>query len=110
MTPFSVTEALQQIGGLHFEAAHAHNVILQFGASFGVPAMIAFVIFLIRICIKCVRAVLDFNSPNYGHRMMIAITVASLMLMNLAEAYLVAYFSIMSCVFFLFCGFLDERE
>lgn len=106
VTPFQVTDALKEIGGLTFDCAHAHNVVLQVGASMGVPMMVAFVVFLLKTIITGVKVFVRARGRELRDSGMAAILIASLMMMNLTEAYLVAYFSIMSSVFFLFCGYL----
>ena len=107
ISPACASSALQQIGGIKFQVAHAHNIILQFGICFGVPAMIAFLAFLVSIAIKCVRILCSLNDIHFKAAYTIPVTILMLVVLNLAEAYLVAYFSIMSCVFFLFCGWAN---
>ena len=107
VTPACVTAALQQIGGIQFEVAHAHNIILQVGVAFGVPVMTAFIAFLFSIAIKCYRIIFcEYHRPFHG-AYAIPVTILMLVVLNMAEAYLVAYFSIMSSVFFLFCGWVS---
>lgn len=108
VTPFSVTEALQQIGGLDMAVAHAHNEILQVGTALGVPAMIAFVVFLVRIAYRGFRVLFLADRPENAPLMMAVIAAGTLILLNMAEAYLNVYYSIMSCVFFLLCGVITE--
>ena len=109
VTPLGITPALKTYGGLSGDFAHAHNIVLQVGASMGVPAMIAFTVFIVRITIQCVRAYIESKGLKIKKTFMIPAIIASLLIMNLAEAYLVAYFSVMSCVFYLACGILVYR-
>lgn len=104
VTPFAAPSALHTYGHLSFDPAHAHNIILQVGVSMGVPAMIAFIVFLIIIFLKCFRLVFKATGKDLNRFGMITIIIGSLVLMNMAEAYLVAYYAIMSSVFFLACG------
>ena len=104
VTPFGVTEALKTYGGLKFDCAHAHNIFLQVGAGFGVPAMIAFTVFVIKILVKGLRVARKAHNMAFREAYAVPIIVLFLVVMNLAEAYLVAYYSIMSGVFFLMCG------
>lgn len=104
VTPSGASEALQKIGGITFDIAHAHNEILQFGVSFGVPAMIAYIVFIIKNLINCAKSLLRTDGKSYLDYIIVSTALPSLVVMNLAEAYLTAYFSVMSCVFFLFCG------
>ncbi len=108
VTLAGTTPALTRIGGITFEAAHAHNAVLQVGVAFGVPAMIAFIIFLICIFMKSIRILFVKNEQLFCHAYMVPVVILCLVVMNLAEAYLVGYYAIMSSVFFLFCGWVLE--
>ena len=109
MSPALVSAALQQIGGINFEVAHAHNIILQFGVAFGVPVMIAFVAFLVSIAVKCIRIIFPKADQHFRGAFTIPVSILMLVVLNMAEAYLIAYFSIMSSVFFLFCGWASAN-
>ncbi len=106
VTPAQVTNALKEIGGLTADIAHAHNIVLQVGASMGVPAMIAFVVFVVKITIDGLKIYWNTRGIELRDIGIVPIFIISLLIMNLAEAYLISYYSIMSSVFFLFCGFL----
>ena len=110
VTPFRVTPALRELGGLTEDFAHAHNAILQVGVSLGVPAMIAFIAFLIRIMLVCIRMYLKARGEQLKNYGIVPILIAGLVLMNMAEAYLVAYFSVMACVFFIMSGLMSGSE
>ena len=109
VTPVGVTEALQNIGGLHFQAAHAHNEILQVGTGLGVPIMLAYIVFHVKVLLNGLKMLLNFKADNYLPCMLIVMVTASLFVINLAEAYLVSYFSMMSCIFFLFAGIITAQ-
>ena len=108
VSPALASTALQQIGGITFEVAHAHNIILQLGICFGVPVMIAFLVFLLSMAIKCIRVLFSLNGNHFAGAFTIPIMILMLVVLNLAEAYLIAYFSVMSSVFFLFCGWISK--
>ena len=101
---------MMQIGGLPSECAHAHNVILQVGVAYGVPAMIGFIIFLVFIFLRSVQILFMKKEQSFRCAYMVPVVVLCLVVMNLAEAYLVGYYAIMSSVFFLFCGWIIEME
>ena len=117
VTPAGVTEALQ-IQGLYWsEVAHAHNIFLQLGISMGIPALILFLAFVLRIVGNSLLIAGGKNQIlSRNPRLIIAVSaILCFLIINLAEAYLVAYFSVISCFFFLFCGFTlstqdDEKE
>ena len=104
VTPFNAPNVLHSLGGMKVYPAHAHNIILQVGVSMGVPAMIAFIAFLVKIAINCIRSVWKAKGKDLNRFGMISVIIASLILLNMAESYLVVYYSIMSSVFFLACG------
>ena len=106
VTPSGVTNALRVFGGLNSDFAHAHNIFLQVGAAFGVPAMIAFTVFVVSILWKGLKLVMKILELPFRGAYMVPIIVLFIVVMNLAEAYLVSYFSIMSCVFYLMCGWV----
>lgn len=104
VSPLRVTNALMQIGGLKDAFAHAHNQILQVGVSLGVPAMIGYIVFLIRICLRSIQILFGKNVKLFPHAYMVPIVILCQVVMNATEAYTVAYYSVMGSVFFLFCG------
>ncbi len=110
VTPFKVTDALREIGGLTNDFAHAHNVFLQVGVSFGVPMMLAFNFFSVRVLWKGMKVILRGAGKTYQGAYMAPVIVLFFIAMNQMEAYLVAYFSIMSYLFFLMCGWTCAIE
>lgn len=104
VTPAEVTNALMQIGGVKFQAAHAHNEILQMGTALGVPAMVSYIAFHLLICLRCIQILFRKKEDPADRDYMIPVVILCLVVMDLAEAYLFGYYSIMGCVFFLFCG------
>ncbi len=104
VTPAKVTEALKTYGGLPGDFAHAHNAVLQIGTSMGVPAMIAYFVFIIIMVIKSIRSYLTLKGAAFRNYYMIPIITAGLVVMNLTEAYV--YFSAMNTIFFVVCGLL----
>ena len=107
VTPVYVSQGLIDYGGQTHVFAHAHNVILQVGASLGLPGMALFVAFLARIAWKCCRIVFRRGPEIFRGAYAVPLTILMLVVMNMAEAYLVGYFSFMACVFFLFCGWAN---
>ena len=113
VTSFGVTDAIRDIGGYHIEeVAHAHNIILQIGISMGVPAMLLFCVFLILITVRCIRILSRGAGMN---SYLIPAIVLCFLVVNMGESYLVGYFSVMACFFYLFCGWIvvidkDNKE
>lgn len=107
VTPIGVPVALQEMGGLNFEAAHAHNELLQMAVAMGVPMMVLFAAFLIYMTVKSVRLGMIEGREHFRGAYMVPIVFAGLAVLTLAEAYLFGYFCIMSSLFFLFCGWIN---
>ena len=107
VTPTAVSDALRTTGGANAYYAHAHNEVLQMGVSMGVPMMILFVVFIVFAIIKSIRLGMIEGSSHFRGAYMIPVIMASLLVLTLAEAYLFAYFSLMSSLFFLSCGWVN---
>ena len=111
VTPVRITEQLMKIGGLTEAFYGTHNAFLDVGVEFGLPAMLAFIAFAVKIVIRCFRILLCTKREEFKKIFMIPLTVFILFILNLTEGYLVAYFCVQSYIFFLFCGWvviLDE--
>ena len=107
VTPVGVSVALQELGGLNFEAAHAHNELLQMAVAMGVPMMVLFAAFMIYMTVKSVRLGMIEGREHFRGAYMVPVMFAGLAVLTLAEAYLFGYFCIMSSLFFLFCGWMN---
>lgn len=107
VTPVGVPVALQELGGLNFEAAHAHNELLQMGVALGVPMMVLFAAFMIYMTVKSVRLGMIEGRKHFQGAYLVPVVFAGLAVLTLAEAYLFGYFCIMSSLFFLFCGWIN---
>lgn len=113
VTPVRITELLMEIGGLTEAFYGTHNAFLDVGVEFGVPAMLAFLAFSVKIVVRCFRLLLITKGEDFKKLFMIPLTILTLLILNLTEGYLVAYFCIQSYIFFLFCGWvvtLDEAS
>ena len=102
VTPMATQDALAQFG-----AAHAHNQVLQVGLILGVPMMAAFLVFLISMSVKSFRLGFITGNRHFSGAYMLAVVFSTFVVLTLVEAYLVANFSIMSALFFLFCGWVN---
>ena len=86
--------------------AHAHNQVIQIAMVMGVPAAEAFVVFLCWLASKGLRMGLNLNGRQFRGAYAVPIILLSFLFVNLFEPYLVGYFSIMGCVFFLLSGLM----
>lgn len=107
VTPAGVSQAMKELGESRRNYAHAHNEILQMGVSMGVPMMILFAAFLIYMTVKSIRLGMITGRTLFRGACMIPIVFGGFAVATLTEAYLFGYYSIMSSVFFLFCGWIN---
>ncbi len=103
VTPYSVQSSLTKIGEYPGKSYHAHNIILQIGVSFGVPAMIAFCIYLFRICFKTLRFLFSKRNKPFPGWFVLPVMIFSLVIPGITEPYIVNSI-IMSSVFTLVSG------
>lgn len=84
--------------------AHAHNILLQTGLLMGFPGLCLFVAFLVMMVIRCFRV--SFGKAKEGMRgaYIMPIAILAMVVVNMFEPFLMLYCSVMSCLFFLFCG------
>ena len=106
VTPGGITDALCNIGGLTERFYGTHNTFLDVATEFGIPAFLAFMIFSVKIMIRCFRILFKAKNEDFKKIFMIPLTIFTLYVLNLTEGYLVGYFCVQSCIFFLFCGWI----
>lgn len=105
VTPAAVSDTITTVGRFPKEIAHAHNSILQIGVSIGVPMMAAYVVFLFQLGVKSIR--IFFSKTSKASEIIFPGSLLTFLFLNMAEAYLFAYFSIISCAFYLISGIVD---
>ena len=95
VTPAYVKSNLYATGMLTEIKPHAHNVLMQVGVSLGVPAMVLYIVFLMRLCYRCVLILWRKIQPGEkrrGSRMWYLSTILLfLMMYGIVE---VMYFSV----------------
>lgn len=86
---------------------YTHNQILEFGVGCGVPAMIIFIVFCVRLFLHSVKVC--FQSGNRCMRNTLASLGCFLLLLgNMFEATLFGFNYISGMIFVVACGFLTE--
>lgn|GEM_PF-6272184 len=106
----AIREAMKEIYGSGGTFAHAHNMILQVGVCLGVPAMAAFVAFLVMMVVRCIRVGLGMAKGAFAGAYILPIAVLAFMIVNMFEPFLLLYVSVMACLFFLFCGWITTMD
>jgi len=109
-TSYAIQEAMSKLYGSSTLFAHAHNIILQVGLCMGVPAMIAFVVFLVMLAVRCIRVGIGMVKGCFSGVYVLPATVLAMVIINMFEAFLVFYVSITACVFFLFSGWITAID
>ena len=104
--PETLQSTMIQLLGSGSLKAHAHNMILQTGLTSGVPGMIAFTAFWVMMAIRCVKVGLAKENPGCPGAFILPVGVLMMVIVNLFEPFLLFYFSVMGCLFFLFCGWV----
>ncbi len=110
LIPSTIKETLIAIFGSGKEYAHAHNMILQTGLVAGVPGMLLLLAFLISLSVRCVRVGLDRQHNRMEGAYCLPLAVLGFMIVNMFEPFLLFYFSVMGCVFFLFSGWITALD
>lgn len=105
ITPIATKDALAQ-----YRVTHAHNQVLQVGLILGVPMMVVFILLLIVMIVKSFRLGLISGKRHFPGAYILPVVFGTYVILTLVEAYLVATFSIMSSLFFLFCGWINALD
>ena len=93
--------------------AHAHNIILQVGVTLGVPAMLAFIGYLVITFLRCLRVGLRKTGGEMQGAWVLPLCILALIIVNMFEPFIFLYFSAQGCLFCLFAGWvkaLDKGE
>ena len=117
ITPANVREQLFATGLIEIYQPHAHNVLLQVGTSLGVPAMILYIAFLVKVCARCVRIIwiqvanTDAKSTGKDNRIpsnmwIVSVIVICLIMVEMIEVMTFAILRFNVFVFFVLAGWV----
>lgn len=104
LIPEAINETLIQLQGKGGMYAHAHNAILQTGLMLGVPGMLGLVSFLVMMLVRCIRVVFGRAQQALRGGWMLPVMLAAALVVNMFEAFLLFYYAVIACLFFLICG------
>ena len=96
LTPIGIQESLGFID-------QTHNEFLEIGCGLGIPALIAFLVFLTIVAIKCFKTI--FFSHNQTLKLA-TILILAYLTANMAEARLMFYGWFIGYAFFFLCGYI----
>ena len=104
VSPMGIYSRIEEFTGA---SLYTHNQILEFGVGCGVPAMIIFIVFCVRLFLHSVKVC--FTSGNRSMRNTLASVGCFLMLIaNMFEATLFGFNYISGIIFIVACGALIE--
>ena len=110
ITPANVREQLFATGLIEIYQPHAHNVLLQVGTSLGVPAMVLYIVFLVRVCARCVRIIwmqVTGNDNRVPSNMwIVSVIVICLIMVEMIEVMTFAILRFNVFVFFVLAGWV----
>ena len=101
VTPVSVNSLISLMTDGKYNM-YTHNEILEVGVALGVPAMCAFIVWLVLI----LRRGYSQLKNGLNHRILPLVLILALLLANMAEATLLFYQYITGLAFFFLCGWL----
>ncbi len=102
----SIARKLKELFGITKTYAHAHNQILQVGVAMGVPAMLAYVAYLVRTLIRCIKVLLRKAGADVPGAWFLPIAVGGMVINSVFEPFLLTYVSAIACLFYLFAGYI----
>ena len=108
-THADVGTELFQAGRLRQIYPSAHNFFMQMGVAFGVPVMIASIVFVIMLLVRCWR-VLFRNKEMFPGARMIALTLIPLLAADMVDTTLTAGSSLPCAIFYLFAGWVVAMD
>ena len=100
LTPVGIQQSLGFID-------QTHNEFLEVGCGLGIPALIAFLVFLTIVAVKCFKVI--FFGRNQSLKLA-TILILAYLTANMAEARLMFYGWFIGYAFFFLCGYVNERE
>ncbi len=108
VTPKGIFEVLTQMTDGEVQGANTHNQLLEIGTTLGIPALIAFVVWMVLIIICCYKLIFIDKEKNTRF-LMFPMILIGFSVLSLAEAYLLFYRHFVSYVFFFICGLVYGR-
>lgn len=104
VSPIGIYSRIEELMGT---SLYTHNQILEFGVGCGVPAMIIFIVFCVRLFLHSVKVC--FTSGNRSMRNTLASVGCFLILIaNMFEATLFGFNYLSGIIFIVACGYLTE--
>ncbi len=100
LTPIGIQQSLGFID-------QTHNEFLEVGCGLGIPALIAFLVFLTIVAVKCFKIIFFGNNQSLK---LATILILAYLTANMAEARLMFYGWFIGYAFFFLCGYVTARD
>ena len=114
VTPADVIDTLRATGvsgvSQTFEYAHAHNLFFQIGLSFGVPTMIATVVFSVSLVIRALRIMFLRRKTVFAGAGVMALFVCCMLANDMLEAVLAPRPEYFCAMFYVLAGWLVATD
>ena len=108
VTPASVSDMIMHFtdGEIYY---HTHNQILEIGVALGVPAMLAFIWWLVLLLKRGVRRISLKGGAPFAEKLL-PVIVAMLLVSNMLEVMLLFHNLLPGSIFFLLAGYVLTKE
>ena len=110
VTPIRVSSALSEVGTLVHRLPHCHNLFLNIGVSFGVPAMILYIWFAGSVVRKGIRIMKYEGDKLPANFWMISVIVLGILLIEMMEVLTFANRFFNEPIFFILAGWIVETD
>ncbi len=109
VTPARIPKLLQDRLGWEF-GVYTHNQILEVATDTGVPAAVAFVVFLCLLALACLKQGLAPSNDEEWKDKLVILLIFYLIVSNVMEATLLFYGYFSGCMFMVLSGWVFGRE
>ena len=110
VTPIRVSSALSEVGTLVHRLPHCHNLFLNIGVSFGVPAMSLYIWFAGSVVRKGIRIMKYEGDKLPANFWMISVIVLGILLIEMMEVLTFANRFFNEPIFFILAGWIVETD
>ena len=115
VTPSDIGQSIDGVYGVNIPYSHAHNFFIQMGISYGVPTMIATIVFAVSLLVRSIRILFINRKKLFSGAWMICLTVLFCLGNDMLSARLNASPDFFCAWFYLLAGWMtaldmDTRE
>ncbi len=104
VSPLGVFQRVEDAMNIHYMPLNAHNEFLEIGVGLGIPALIAFIVFVVLIVIRSYNVY--FVKKASLHYLILPLIIMTMMIISLAESFLGFYQNYIQFIFYFLCGYV----